>query len=212
MASSLSLALANARIADWHARRAVYAPELPPAPDELTPEAVLRDREECQASLATFFRRAWHVLEPSQPLKWGWALDAICDHLQAVTAGDIKRLIITVPPGLAKSLSTCVFWPAWEWGPHGAPHLKHLAFSYSDKLSTRDNRRCRLLVSSVWYRERWGSVFGLTRDQNEKVNFENTRGGWRLAASIGGAGTGLRADRVIIDDPINVKEGIRRPP
>ena len=194
-----------------HRRRATEAPEMVAAPQEVVPEDVLRDRAECRDSLATFCKRAWHVLEPSQPLRWGWALDAICQHLEAVTAGDIRRLIINVPPGLMKSLGACVFWPSWEWGPKGQPNLKHLAFSYSDKLSTRDNRRCRLLISSVWYRERWGDQFGLTRDQNEKVNFENTKGGWRLAASIGGAGTGLRANKVIVDDPVNVKDGNSAP-
>ena len=45
--------------------------------------------------------RAWHILEPSTPLKWGWALDAICAHLEAVTRGDINRLLMNVPPGNA---------------------------------------------------------------------------------------------------------------
>ena len=37
------------------------------------------EREYCSRSLMHFARRAWHVLEPATPLKWGWALDAICE-------------------------------------------------------------------------------------------------------------------------------------
>jgi hypothetical protein len=43
------------------------------------------ERELCRRSLAHFAQRAWHVLEPAAELKWGWALDAICLHLEAVT-------------------------------------------------------------------------------------------------------------------------------
>ena len=45
------------------------------------------ERELCRRSLAQFAQRAWHVLEPAAELKWGWALDAICQHLEAVTDG-----------------------------------------------------------------------------------------------------------------------------
>lgn len=165
------------------------------------------DAAESAGSLAKFMQLAWSSLEPGQPLIWGWALDAICDHLQAVTKGYIKRLIITVPPGMSKSVSTCVYWPAWEWGPYGRPDLKHLTFSYNIELSKRDNRRCRMLINSEWYNEHWGDQFNIAADQNEKANFENTKTGWRRAAGIGGQATGLRADRVIIDDPLNVKDG-----
>ena len=60
------------------------------------------ERELCRRSLAWFARRAWHVLEPSTPLRWGWALDAICEHLEAVTDGRINRLLMNVPPGTMK--------------------------------------------------------------------------------------------------------------
>ena len=74
------------------------------------------ERELCKRSFAEFAKRAWHVLEPSAELKWGWALDAICLHLEAVTDGRINRLLMNVPPGSMKSLLTGVMWPAWEWG------------------------------------------------------------------------------------------------
>lgn len=46
----------------------------------------------------------------------------------------------------------------------------------------------------------------MTGDQNEKVKFENDKTGWKLATSVGGVGTGERADVFVVDDPHNVKE------
>ena len=42
-------------------------------------------------------------------------VDAICEHLQAVTENAIRTLIINLPPGHAKSLLMAVFWLAWAW-------------------------------------------------------------------------------------------------
>src|SRR3954465_13225226 len=170
----------------------------PPPLTELVREKGPIERDACAASLATFVRRGWPVLEPGTPYVHGRVLDAICEHLQAVTVGQITRLLITVPPGCAKSLLCSVFWPAWEWGPRGLAHHRFLSFSYSDRLSTRDNRRTRLLVTSPWYRRLW--PLALAEDQDAKTRFENAARGWRMASSIGGVGTGERADIVTLDD------------
>jgi hypothetical protein len=60
------------------------------------------DKAVCASSLAQFVRRGWHVLEPGTPYAAGKVIDAICEHLEAVTKGDINRLLINVPPGTAK--------------------------------------------------------------------------------------------------------------
>jgi hypothetical protein len=72
------------------------------------------DRSPAEDSLAQFVRQAWHVIEPRTPLRWNWHLDAICEHLEAVAAGDITRLIVNVPPRSGKSLLTSVFFPTWR--------------------------------------------------------------------------------------------------
>src|SRR4051812_48961995 len=77
------------------------------------------ERAFCAASLAGFVRRAWPVLEPGTPYVHGRVIDAMAEHLEGVTSGEIRRLLITVPPGTAKSLVASVFWPAWTWGPKG---------------------------------------------------------------------------------------------
>jgi predicted phage terminase large subunit-like protein len=100
----------------------------------------------------------------------GWHIDAICEHLEAITAGDITRLLVNIPPGCMKSLLLNVFFPAWEWGP--------------------------------MYRTRWPHV-QLVADQNAKTKFENTKSGFREAVAFESL-TGVRGDRVLIDDPHSV--------
>ncbi|WP_421696916.1 phage terminase large subunit [Ancylobacter sp.] len=158
------------------------------------------DRRECR-DLATFAQRAWHVLEPASELKWGWALDAMCEHLEAVSYGEITRLLMNVPPGCMKSLLTGVLFPAWEWGPRGLPHLRFLGTSHKQELAVRDNLKCRRLIQSEWFQERWPIT--LTGDQNAKTKFENDATGFREAMAFTSM-TGARGDRVLLDDPLSV--------
>jgi predicted phage terminase large subunit-like protein len=161
------------------------------------------DREDAKTSLLGFIKMAWEHLEPGTKFVYGWPVQAICEHLEAVSRGDIKRLLINVPPGCMKSMTTNVFWPAWEWGPLNRQELRYISASYEKGLATRDMVKCRDLIMSDWYRARWPVVF--KDDQNLKTYYQNDRQGWRLAASVGGALTGYRGDRVNIDDPHDVK-------
>lgn len=157
---------------------------------------VERIRERSQ-TLAGFIREAWPVLEPSQPYVHGWHIDAICEHLEAVTAGDITRLLINIPPGTMKSLVASVFWPAWEWGPRGLPSMRYLTTSYTEKYVKRDSRRMRDLVQSDWYQSLWPEI---ELQRAGEVSFENTKRGGREGVPFASM-TGGRGDRVIIDDP-----------
>lgn len=157
-----------------------------------------------QGGLMAFIRHFWHVLEPETELVEGWALYAIVEHLEAVTFGEIRRLLITVPPGFMKSLCTDVFWPAFEWGPMGLAHLRYVAFSYSASLTERDNERFRDLIIHQSYQELWGKKVKPVKIGATKVT--NTRKGWKLASSVGGVGTGERGNRIILDDAHNIKE------
>ena len=158
------------------------------------------ERELCRRSLAEFAKRAWSVLEPAAELKWGWALDAICQHLEAVTDGRITRLLMNVPPGSMKSLLTGVIWPAWEWGPRGMPEMRFIGTAHEETLAIRDSRKCRDLIKSEWYQKLW--PLELSRDLDGKREFGNTFKGVRQARSFTSM-TGVRGDRVILDDPIS---------
>ena len=107
-----------------------------------------RKMRQAEESLADFAIQSWHILEPSTELKWGWAMEAICDHLEAVTRGEVKRLLMNVPPGSMKSLLTGVLWPAWEWGPKGLASKRFLSTAHKQDLAVRDNMKCRRLIQS----------------------------------------------------------------
>ena len=157
-------------------------------------------RELATRKLSEFVRQGWHVVEPAAKYVHGWHIDAICEHLEAVTHGDIRDLIINIPPRHMKSLLTSVFWPMWVWTFQ--PEKRWLFSAYSETLAIRDSLKCRRLIQSNWYRENWGDVFTLTGDQNQKTRFENDKTGFRLAAGVGGLGTGEGGDVVVVDDPL----------
>jgi hypothetical protein len=166
-------------------------------------------RDEINAELATrslrqFVPQAWAVVEPSTPFVPGWHIDAIVEHLEAISRGQIRNLLINVPPRHMKSLLVAVFWPAWEWIRW--PERRWLFSSYGAQLSIRDSVKCRRLIESPWYQQRWADRFALTSDQNAKSRFDNDRSGYRLSTSVGGAVTGEGGDRIVCDDPNNVGE------
>jgi len=162
------------------------------------------DRELATRRLSEFVRQAWAVVEPATPFFPGWHIDAVVEHLEAVTAGQIRNLLLNVPPRHMKSLLVAVFWPCWEWIRW--PERRWLFTSYGAQLSIRDSVKCRRLIESPWYQARWGDRFALTSDQNTKGRFDNDRSGYRLATSVGGAVTGEGGDRIVCDDPHNVQE------
>ena len=161
--------------------------------------------EECERSLLSFIRHHWEFVNPGEPFVEGWAIEAVCDHLEAVSRGEIKRLAINVPPGFMKSLAVNVFHPAWEWGPLNMPHTRYISASYSSSLTERDNDRLIQVIMSDRYRRLWGNRFGPSKTWG-KVQVANDKTGWKLATSVGGVGTGARATRLLIDDPNSVKE------
>ena len=150
--------------------------------------------------LKRFVRDAWPVIEPA-PFTEGWHIDCIADHLRAVSAGEIRHLLINIPPRHSKSLQVAVFWPVWEW--IRKPETRWLFASYAQALSTRDSRKCRLLIQSKWFQQRYGHSFKLVGDQNTKTFFENDKRGYRIATAVEAGTTGEGGDRIVVDDPIN---------
>lgn len=154
--------------------------------------------------LYEFIQQAWHVLEPTTKFIPGWHLEAISEHLEAVSNGQIKRLLINIPPRHMKSLSVGVFWPCWSWIKN--PSSRWLFSSYAQDLSTRDSLKCRRLLGSPWYQVRWGDRFTLVGDQNQKTRYENNQTGYRLATSVDGLTTGEGGDFIVIDDAHSIKQ------
>lgn len=168
------------------------------------PDAALVEGAILSRSLHAYMAAAWPIINQGRPFVDGWHIRAICEHLEAVSRGQIRKLLINIPFRCSKSLTVQVFWPSWEWT--FAPQMQWLCLSYAAELSTRDSLRCRNVIESQWYRDRWGDVYSISTDQNVKNRYENTKHGVRISTSIGGLATGEGGDRVVIDDPHNMKE------
>ena len=169
-----------------------------------------RERALLEGSLTEFVRAAWPSIDPAE-YQESWAIDALCDHLEAVTEGHIKRLLVNYPPRCGKTNVTSICWPAWTWARQkqtylSGPATKFLCGSYSYKLSNQNSNMTRRLIMSPWYQERWGKSFSIREDQNAKEQFDNTKGGSRIAASVRGGLLGIGGNIIDVDDPHNTEE------
>ena len=151
-----------------------------------------------EGSLRLFALSALPLFGPSE-IRWGWAHDAVVEHLEAVTNGEIRNLVIDLPPRCLKSSLVSVCWPCWEWLRR--PDLRYLFSSYDLNLTIRDNNYAREVIKSGWYQKRWADRYQISSSADAKRLFENDRTGRRLAtsvsgtsksASVNGLGTGLR--------------------
>ena len=160
-----------------------------------------QDREELPKKLSKFIAAAWPVIKPEEKYLHNWHIDAICEHLEAVTRGEITRLQVWIPPGTMKTGTISVFWHAWEWTLR--PWLRYWTASYETRLAGRMSSMARDLMTSAWYQERWAESFRF--DRLGEHYYSNDRGGTRLATAPQSTGSGEHGHRIIIDDPINAK-------
>lgn len=163
--------------------------------EQLDRELVTRADE--PGSLHRFVRMAFRQVEPTTFID-NWHIGIMCDYLEAVSRGEISRLVINVPPGTTKSLTVSVFWPLWEWIHR--PETKFMFASYDVTLAARDGRRMLRILQSKWFQKRFAPR--LTELRPAATDFDNTAGGFRFATSVAGKATGRHADIQAVDDPI----------
>src|SRR5262249_38313325 len=131
-----------------------------------------------RASFADFVEQAWPLLEPARARIDAWHTQAISEHLEAVSRGQIKRLIICEPPGTGKSTLVGVAWPSWQWT--NRPSWRLISASHAHTLATRDLMKERAVISSAWYRSSFvRHDWRLDVDRQDELS--NTAGGRRLA-------------------------------
>lgn len=171
----------------------------------MTPEEIELSSIQCQLSLYEFFKQAWPIMEGDKEFIDGWHIQTICEHLEAVSNREIRNLLINIPPRCSKSSLVSIAFPAWRWIHKSSEQF--LYASYALSLALRDSVKCRRLILSPWYQERWGNIFKLVGDQNTKGRFDNTGTGYRLATSSGSAATGEGGSMLITDDPNNALDG-----
>jgi len=132
-------------------------------------------------------------------------MEHLCNVLEAVTRGELKIVIINVPPGSSKTTIVSLCWPTWEWLRY--PERRWLCASYEFKpLSTLLNVKRRDIITSRRYRLLLRPDWKLKKGQREKSLFVNDREGWMRAISPDTGSTGDHGDRMIIDDPIKPRD------
>ena len=150
-------------------------------------------------SFAAFLPTAFRILNPNTEFLSNWHLDCIAEHLRAVEDGDLKRLIVNIPPRSLKSITISTAWPAYLMGKN--PSTEVICASYSLKPVSLDlSTNTRRIMSSLWYRQLFPDTI-IRADQNEKTLFRTTQGGGRYATSVGGTVTGVGGNYLILDDP-----------
>lgn len=167
------------------------------------------ERKHLKGSFYEFVKAAWPIVEPSQAFVDNWHIRIICNLLQDITTGAVKddRWIFNLPPGTLKSLLIVVLWPAWVWARN--PKKRILTASYGQHLSIRDNLRVRDIVLSKWFQRLF--PIKLVEDQNTKTKYITSAGGWRIATSVDGPGTGEHPEIIIIDDPTTAQQAESEP-
>ncbi len=172
-------------------------------------------REKAETHLHEFVRQSWKVVEPKRPFQDSWHIGAICEHLEAVVAGQIANLGINVPPSTGKSTIVSVQFPAWLWLPRPArkgapanpllgPGTRVMGASYDLTQSGDAQTKMRDLVMSDWYRERWDVA--LREDRQSLMHYWTVAGGWRMGVAVSAPRMGQHPHLKIVDDPHNPRK------
>jgi predicted phage terminase large subunit-like protein len=144
-----------------------------------------------------FVEYAFGVLRPGLIFKPNWHLEAMAHKLAQVASGEVKRLIITIPPRSLKSICASVALPAWFLGHNPAERV--VAVSYSDYLARTHANDFRKVVNDPLYQSTFPGM-QLERDTDREIT--TTKRGRRYATSLEGTLTGVGGNLAIIDDPL----------
>jgi predicted phage terminase large subunit-like protein len=168
-------------------------------PETRTLEALMRN------DFRAFVHKVFVTLTPGQTYFRTWHVEAIACQLERVRRGEVRRLIINMPPRSLKSIAASVAFPAFVLGRD--PSRRIICVSYSGDLAKKHSNDFRAVLESPWYR----SAFPNTRIgpfKNTETEIELTERGFRLATSVGGTLTGRGGDIIVIDDPLKPDDAL----
>lgn len=128
---------------------------------------------------------------------WHWPhLRLVQDALEAMTAGDLRFLMVFEPPRHGKSEQNTIRYPVYRL--QYAPHLRMVTAAYNATLAAKFSRRSRRIARQVGLR--------LNEERTAADDWETVEGGGMRAVGVGGGITGQGADHIGIDDPIKSRE------
>ncbi|MBT5413690.1 MAG: phage terminase large subunit [Rhodospirillaceae bacterium] len=168
---------------------------VPPGELAISPAVI---NEICRADFHTFGMMAFQELHGTGIIDPNWHLEVLAHYLQEASEGKITRLAIALPPRYMKSHFASVALPAFILGHD--PTAKIICASYGIDLAEGFSRQTRRLMESTRYKRIFTRA-SLAREKNTQSEFWTTKGGFRLATSVGGPLTGRGGMFAIIDDP-----------
>ena len=150
-----------------------------------------KKKELAQKDFLSFVKQIWPEFIEGEHHK------IIAEKFNKLASGEIKRLIVNMPPRHTKSEFASTLLPAWMIG--NTPKLKIIQTTHTGELAVRFGRKAKTLIDSPEYQEIFKTR--LREDSQAAGRWETAQGGEYFAAGVGGAITGRGADLLIIDDP-----------
>jgi predicted phage terminase large subunit-like protein len=157
-----------------------------------------------QKDFSHFIGRCFEEVAAGSTYLHNWHIDVIASKLEQCRRGEIRRLIINLPPRNMKSICASVAFTAWLLAHQ--PQSQIICVSYGQTLSEKHARDTRTILESCWYQTLFRTRLNARKSSLEE--FMTTRGGTRIATSVGGVLTGRGADFIIIDDPLKPDQAI----
>lgn len=155
--------------------------------------------------LSSFVQKVFITLEPGTDYRHNWHIDHICWQLSRVARGEIRRLIINVPPRSMKSITVSIGFTAWAMGHN--PTKRIICVSYAEELARKLSIDTRTVLESPWYQGLFPGL-QLTAKRQRNLELTTTQHGYRFASGVGGAVLGRGADLIVIDDPIKAIDAL----
>ena len=157
-----------------------------------------KNRQECGDNFLPFVKHIWSAFIE------GYHHTKMADAFDRVARGELKRLIINMPPRHTKSEFASYLLPAWYLGKY--PEKKIIQIAHTAELAVGFGRKVRNLVGSEDFKSVFPDV-ALQSDSKAAGRWNTNKGGEYFAIGVGGAVTGKGADVLIIDDPHSEQEG-----
>lgn len=159
----------------------------------------------CSDKFDAFAQKAFSIVEPGTVYEWAWHIDCISEHLEALFAGEITRLIINLPPRSLKSFLVSSAYPAWVMGKK--PNEKFINTGFGFEVVEQNAIKCRKIMGDPWYKAAFPNTI-ISPDMDRRMHFETTAGGQYYAATALSPITGIGCGTMQIDDPIKPMEAI----
>jgi predicted phage terminase large subunit-like protein len=156
-------------------------------------------REKIQGDFLSFVKTVWPEFVEGKHHK------IYAEKLNRIANGELKRLIVNMPPRHTKSEFASNLFPAFFMGRH--PKAKLIQTTHTGELAIRFGRKAKNMIESSEYEKVFPNV-GLAADSKAAGRWESNHGGEYFAAGVGGAITGRGADLLIIDDPHSEQDAL----